>query len=74
MAPAFHLTKGRMAAKQAHALRAGARVSATFVAATGPKSHVTGAATTPTSVPDVFDNRLAPSGTFTALEKKRLCR
>src|ERR1700733_6570142 len=74
MAPAFHVTRGRTAAKQAHALRAGARVRATLVEATGPKSQVTGAATTPTSVPDVFDKRLAPSGTFTAPEKKRLCR
>ncbi len=51
-----------MAAKQAHALSAGASVSATLVAAIGPKSHVTGASTTPTSVPEVFDNRLAPRG------------
>ena len=53
--------------------RAGARVSATFVAATGPKSQVTGARTTPTSVPDVFESRLAPCGTFTAPEKNTLC-
>src|SRR5271165_6220466 len=74
MAPGFHVTSGRIAAKQAHALSAGARVSATLVAVTGPKSHVTGASTTPTNVPEVFDNRLAPSGTFTAPEKKRLWR
>ena len=41
---------------------------------TGPKNHVTGAATTPTSVPEVFDRRLAPWGTLTAPEKKTLCR
>ncbi len=63
-----------MAAKQAHALSAGARVSATLVAVTGPKSQVTGASTTPTSGPDVFDSRLAPWGTFTTLAKKTLCR
>src|SRR5271156_3035761 len=74
MAPAFQVTRGRMAAKQAHALRAGARVSATLVALTGPKSHVTGAIATPTSVPEVFESRLAPRGTLTAPEKKRLCR
>src|SRR5271155_4563715 len=74
MAPAFQVTRGRMAAKQAHALRAGARVSATLVAVTGPKSHVTGASTMPTSGPDVFESRLAPCGTFTAPEKKTLCR
>src|ERR1700722_17500820 len=73
MAPAFHLTRGRIAAKQAQALRAGASVSATLVAVTGPKSHVTGARTTPTSGPEVFDSRLAPRGTFTAPEKNRLC-
>ena len=74
MAPAFQVTSGRMAAKQAQALSAGARVSATFVDATGPNSHVTGASTTPTSVPDVFDSRFAPSGTFTAPENSRLWR
>src|SRR5271154_4637856 len=74
MAPGFQLTRGRMAAKHAHALSAGARVSATFVAVTGPKSHVTGARTTPTSGPDVFESRLAPWGTFTTLAKKMLCR
>src|SRR5271165_1597832 len=74
MAPGFHVTSGRSAAKQPHALSAGARVSATLVAATGPKSHVTGANTTPIKVPDVFDRRLAPSGTFTAPEKMRLWR
>ena len=63
-----------MAAKQPQALSAGASVSATLVAATGPKSQVTGASTTPTSVPDVFDSRLAPWGTLTALEKNGLCR
>ena len=73
MAPAFHLTRGRIAAKQAHALRAGASVSATLVAATGPKSHVTGARTTPTSGPEVFERRLAPCGTLTAPEKNTLC-
>ena len=52
----------------------GARVSATLVATIGPKAHVTGASTTPTSVPEVFESRLAPSGTLTAPEKKRLCR
>ncbi len=62
MAPGFQVTSGRMAAKQPHALSAGARVSATLVALTGPKSHVTGARTTPTSVPEVFESRLAPSG------------
>src|SRR5271165_5974306 len=74
MAPAFQVMRGRTAAKQPHALSAGARVSATLVAATGPKNHVTGASTTPTNVPDVFDSRLAPWGTFTAPEKKRSCR
>src|ERR1700677_2048569 len=74
MAPAFQLTSGRIAAKQAHALRAGASVSATLVAVTGPKSHVTGASTTPTSVPEVLESRLAPCGTFTAPEKNTLCR
>ncbi len=74
MAACFQVTRGRMAAKQPHALRAGARVSATLVVVTGPKSHVTGASTTPTSVPEVFDSRLAPSGTFTEPEKNRLCR
>src|ERR1700728_3220528 len=74
MAPAFQLTSGRIAAKQAHALRAGASVSATLVAVTGPKSHVTGARTTPTSGPEVFESRLAPCGTFTAPEKNTLCK
>src|ERR1700722_14920684 len=74
MAPAFQVTRGRMAAKQAHALTAGARVSATLVAVTGPKSHVTGARTTPTSGPEVFESRLAPCGTLTAPEKNRLWR
>src|SRR5277367_3964819 len=74
MAPAFQVTRGRMAAKQAHALRAGARVSATLVAVTGPNSHVTGARTRPTSGPEVFESRLAPCGTLTAPEKNRLCR
>ena len=63
-----------MAAKHAQALRAGASVSAALVAATGPNSQVTGARTTPTSVPDVFESRLAPSGTFTAPEKTGLWR
>ena len=63
-----------MAAKHAHALRPGASVSATLVAATGPKSQVTGARTTPTNVPDVFERRLAPFGTLTAPEKTRLWR
>jgi hypothetical protein len=45
-----------------------------LVAATGPNSHVTGARTTPTSVPEVFDNRFAPSGTLTAPEKNRSWR
>src|SRR3984957_1819031 len=74
MAPTFQVTRGRMAAKQAHALSAGARVSATLVAVTGPKSQVTGASTTPTNGPDVFDSRLAPWGTLTTLAKKTLCR
>src|ERR1700678_205182 len=74
MAPAFQVTRGRMAAKQAHALRAGARVSATLVAVTGPNSHVTGARTEPTSGPEVFESRLAPCGTLTTPEKNRLCR
>src|ERR1700722_11785711 len=74
MAPAFQVTRGRMAAKQAHALRAGARVSATLVAVTGPKSHVTGASTRPTSGPDVLERRLAPWGTITTVAKKTLCR
>src|ERR1700733_7381456 len=74
MAPAFHLTRGRIAAKQAHALTAGASVSATLVAVTGPKSQVTGARTTPTSGPEVFESRLAPCGTLTAPEKNTLCR
>src|ERR1700721_3066649 len=74
MAPGFHVTSGRMAAKHAHALSAGARVSATLVAVTGPSNHVTGASTAPTRVPEVFDRRLAPAGTFTAPEKKRLWR
>src|SRR6516225_941102 len=73
-APHFHVTSGRTATKHPQALSAGARVSATLVATTGPKSHVTGASTTPMSVPDVFDNRLAPSGTLTTLEKKGSCR
>ncbi len=63
-----------MAAKQAQALSAGASVSATLVALTGPKSHVTGARTTPTSGPEVLESRLAPWGTLTAPEKKMLCR
>ena len=63
-----------MATKQPHALSAGANVSATLVAATGPNIQVTGAITTPTSVPDVFDNKLAPWGTLTTLEKNGLCR
>ena len=74
MAPGFHDTRGRMAAKQPHALSAGARVSATLVAVTGPKSHVTGASSTPTNVPEVFERRLAPWGTLTAPEKKRSWR
>ena len=74
MAPAFQPTSGRTAAKQAQALSAGARVRATLVALTGPKSHVTGASTTPTSGPDVLESRLAPCGTFTTPEKKMLCR
>src|SRR5580700_5756587 len=73
-APHFHVTKGRMATKQPQALSAGARVSATLVEATGPNSQVTGASTTPTSVPDVFDNRLAPWGMLTTPEKNGLCR
>lgn len=63
-----------MATKQAHALSAGASVSATLVETTGPKAQVTGARTTPTRVPDVFDSRLAPSGTLTTPEKNGLCR
>ena len=39
---------------------------------TGPNNHVTGANTTPTSVPEVFESRLAPLGTLTAPEKKGL--
>src|ERR1700722_15077940 len=74
MAPTFQLTRGRMAAKQAQALTPGARVSATLVAVTGPQSQVTGARTTPTNVPDVFERRLAPPGTFTAPENTRLWR
>src|SRR6202167_342065 len=74
MAPAFQLTSGRIAAKQAHALSAGASVSATLVAVTGPRSQVTGARTMPTSGPEVFESRLAPCGTFTAPEKNTLCR
>src|SRR5580700_10189945 len=73
-APHFHVTKGRIAAKQPQALSAGARVSATLVDTTGPNSHVTGASTTPTSVPDVFDSRLAPWGTLTTFEKNGSCR
>ena len=63
-----------MATKQPQALRAGASVSATLVAATGPNSHVTGARSAPTRVPDVFDSRFAPSGTLTAPEKNTLWR
>ncbi len=74
MAPAFQVTSGRRAAKQAQALSAGASVSATLVETTGPKAHVTGASTTPTSVPDVLERRLAPAGTLTMAEKKGLCR
>jgi len=74
MALAFQLTRGRTAAKQAQALSAGARVSATLVAATGPKVQVTGARRTPINGPEVFESRLAPCGTFTAPEKKTLCR
>ena len=44
------------------------------MAVTGPNSHVTGARTTPTSGPEVFESRLAPCGTLTAPEKNRLCR
>src|SRR3984957_12599180 len=63
-----------MAAKHAQALSAGASVRATLVAATGPNNPVTGARTTPTSVPAVFDSRFAPEGTLTRLEKNGLCR
>ncbi len=50
-------------------MRASAR---TLVEKMGPANQVTGASTTPTSVPDVFESRFAPWGTFTAPEKKGL--
>src|SRR5579875_1644619 len=65
-------TNRRRASQHPQALSPGARVSATLVATTGPHSQVTGLRTTPISVPEVFESRLAPKGTFTAPEKKTL--
>src|SRR5580658_7867338 len=72
IAAGFQFTKERTASQHPHALTAGAKVSATLVDTTGPHNHVTGLKTTPIRVPEVLDNRLAPKGTFTAWEKKRL--
>ena len=46
----------------ARADRAGARVRATFMAATGPHSQVTGASTTPRATTLVSSSRLMPPG------------
>ncbi len=70
----FHVTSGRMATKQPHALSAGASVSATLVETTGPYNQVTGARSVPTRSPDVLESRFAPFGTFTTPVKNRLCR
>ena len=73
-AAAFQLTYRRNANQQPHALKPGARVNATLVAAIGPQILVTGESTMPMRVPDVLDMRLAPNGTLTACEKIGLAR
>ena len=52
--------------------RAGARVRATFMDATGPNSQVTGASTTPMASTLVLAGRLTPPGPPAAVEKKGL--
>jgi len=46
----------------ANADSAGARVAATLSVATGPKSQVTGASTTPKASELALDSRLIPTG------------
>ena len=52
----------------ASADRAGLRVRATFKVATGPKSQVTGASTTPMPTSAVLDRRFTPVGWNRAVE------
>jgi hypothetical protein len=47
---------------------AGARVRATFIDATGPNTHVTGASTTPRASSDVLPSRFTPPGWDIAVE------
>ena len=49
--------------------RAGASVRATFNEATDPKTHVTGASTTPSANSDVLSRRFTPVGWDIAVEK-----
>ncbi len=55
-------TKRRHATQQPQALRAGAKVSAAVVEATGPTSHVSGANTMPASGALALSRRLTPCG------------
>jgi len=57
-----HVTHRRTRANMASADSAGASVSATFMAATGPATQVTGASTTPRATTLVSSRRLTPPG------------
>ncbi len=52
----------------ARAERAGPRVEATFMVATGPNNHVTGASTMPMAKTDVLERRSMPAGWNRAVE------
>ena len=56
----------------ASADRIGPSVNATLSVATGPKSHVIGASTTPIATTLVFAKRLTPCGWLTNVEKNGL--
>ena len=55
-------THRRTVTNMASADSAGASVRATFIDATGPKTQVTGARTTPRASSDVLARRLTPPG------------
>jgi hypothetical protein len=61
-------TQRRRSQNMARAERAGPRVEATFMVATGPNNHVTGASTMPMAKTDVLERRSMPAGWNRAVE------
>ncbi len=57
-----HRTQRRSRTNIDRADSTGARVRATFIDATGPANHVTGASTTPSATTLVSSSRLTPPG------------